>query len=157
MKHYGGSESRTSWHNSGRKQVWLSPGPGSKFLPSTSLRLMHAKSTVKAILHFVALFSCVKNFRTWIDINAANWKLFSKICYFKAQVICGNIAGSTETLFTGLLRETWQLSVPWNLVHFLPLLWVFCVNWAKVLYYLYTLLAHSFRIYCPQRQNIHIS
>lgn len=46
-------------------------------------------------------------------------------------MICGNISASTGILFTGLLRGVWHLSMPWNLVHFLPLLWVFCVIWAK--------------------------
>lgn len=47
----------------------------------------------------------------WVN-NTANWRLFSKIYYFKAKMICGNISASRDALFTGLPRGPWQLSLP---------------------------------------------
>lgn len=55
-----------------------------------------------------------------------------KYAISKLKIIFGNISASTETLFTGLLRGVWQMSLPWNLVY-LTSTWVFSVTQAKLL------------------------
>lgn len=41
-----------------------------------------------------------------------------KYAISKVKMICGNISASTETLFTGLQRGVWRMSLPRNLVYF---------------------------------------
>lgn len=145
------------WHGT-IKEAWVFPDPDLSFVPGASLHLMPTEFTVEAIPYFLA-------FSTWkkrisglglMSTTRLTRNVSVKYAISKLKMICGNISASTETLLTGLLRGVWQMSLPWNLVYFLFLLWVFSVTQAKLLYYVYTSSALSFKIYYPQRQSIHI-